>query len=525
MRSYYSHLQAVQSVGETIDLKRKPVFRSSAIFPVLHTDQYSTKVIFMGYWLLKRHIREIGLLYTLRSQAGEIIGRKFLTVNSAKAFSIHLNEFSEQIGESFTGSLELEIFSTQDLIFPYPAFVLVYYSDTFSTAVHTVGRIYNDIEDLHQNEAYQARESGFDIYGTETLSPFVGFTNGPIPNEQPTLNYEVLNQQGETFQGTFTLPPLAAFETHFLHLKDHLPLHDWLGDAVGTIKLGHNFEGFFPRFTVGNFDTRTHSISITHSYYDCSPFNDAHSYWNRLDNAFHDASATIPLYITDGQYTRLMVYPTFSPSDFQLSFDFFDADGNLLKSAPNYQRIRSEDNRCQQFDLGAIVEALGLDPATPKLVNVHGNWDDKSRIPTRLKFALNVGYGDRLAELPSNVCFSPPLGNPNTLKKSGTFRWAPFVNIGESEIAFTNGAPLREYDRSATVNLSFHREADDQVLTRTLLIPANGQRRLTLADDHELRDFFGGSAGWVAAQADNPYVNGFYFDFHPNGAVAADHVF
>ena len=525
MRSYYNHLQAVHSVGETIDLKRKPVFRSSAIFPVLHNDHYSTKVIFMGYWLLKRHIREIGMLYTLRTQVGEIIGRKYLCVDSAKAFSIHLDEFKVQIGHDFTGSLELEIFSTQDLIFPYPAFVLVYFSDTFSTVVHTVGRVYNDIEDLHQNEIYQARESGFDIYGTKTLSPFVGFTNGPIANPQPTLSYDVLNRQGEIFRGTFILPPLAAFETRFLQLKDHLPLHSWLGDLAGTIKLGHNFEGFFPRFTVGNFDTNTHTISITHSYYDSSPFADAHSYWNRLDSAFHDASVTIPLYITDGQYTRLVVYPTFSPSNFQLSFDFYDSGGSLLASLPNYQQVRSEENVCLSFDLGELIQSLGLGLDASKLVSVHSNWDDKSRIPTRLKFALNVGYYNRPAELPSNVCFSPPLGNPNTLKKSGTFRWAPFVNIGESEIAFTNGAPLKDYDIPAVVNLSFHREADDHVLTRTLLILANGQHRLLLNDDKELREFFGGVAGWVAAQADNPYVSGFYFDFHRNGAVAADHLF
>ncbi|MFD2569935.1 hypothetical protein ACFSUS_04770 [Spirosoma soli] len=525
MRSYYSHLQATQSVGETIDLKRKPVFRSSAIFPVLHNSQYSSKVIFMGYWLLKRHIREIGLLYTLRNQPGEVVGRKYLCVNSAKAYSIQLNEFADLIGDDFTGSLELEIFSTQDLIFPYPAFVLVYYSDTFSTAVHTVGRVYNDIEDLRQNETYQARESGFDIYGSDTLSPFVGFTNGPIANDNPTLTYQVIDQQGKLFDGTFTLAPLAAFETRFLELKDHLPLHDWLGDAAGTIKLGHNFEGFFPRFTVGNFDTRTASISITHSYYDCSPFSDVQSYWNRLDEAFHDASVLVPLYITDGRYTRLVVYPTFSPSNFRLTFDFFDNDGHLLNSASDYQLVASDDNLYQPLDLGTIAESLQIDPHAATLVSVYANWDDKSRIPTRLKFGLNVGYQNRPAELPSNVCFAPSLGNPNVLKKGGTFRWAPFVNVGESEIAFTNGSPLKHYDRPATVQLTFHREADNEVLTRTLFIPANGQRRLALAEDSELAAFFGGASGWVAAQADNPYVNGFYFDFHANGAVAADHVF
>src|SRR4051812_14741519 len=123
MRSYYNHLQAVKSIGEEVLLTQKPTFRSSAIFPVVHTNDYSSKIIFMGYWLLKRHIKEIGLLYTLRAADGTILSRKYLLINSAKAFSIQLSEFSNVIGENFTGSLELEIFSTQDLVYPYPAFV------------------------------------------------------------------------------------------------------------------------------------------------------------------------------------------------------------------------------------------------------------------------------------------------------------------------------------------------------------------------------------------------------------------
>ena len=46
----------------------------------------------------------------------------------------------------FPGSLELEVFSTGDLVFPYPAFVLSYCDDEISTVVHTAGRIYNDYE-------------------------------------------------------------------------------------------------------------------------------------------------------------------------------------------------------------------------------------------------------------------------------------------------------------------------------------------------------------------------------------------
>ncbi len=519
MRSYYSHLQAVQSVGETVDKNRKPVFRSSAVFPVLHNAYGSSKVIFMGYWLLKRHIKEIGLTYTLRSELGTILSRKYVCIDSTKAYSIQLSEFADQIGDTFTGSLEIEIFSTRDLVFPYPAFVLVYYSDSFSTAVHTVGRVYNDIEDLSSNEEYRVRESGFDIYGSADLSPFVGFTNGPIINSQPELTYEVVNAQGEAFQGSFTLPALQPFETHFLRLKTYLPLNDWLGNQAGTVRLGHNFEGFFPRFTVGNFDERAQSISVTHSYYDSSPLTDSTAYWNRIDDTFHDSSVAIPLYITDGLFTRLVLYPTFSPSDFTLSFRFFDAEGQLLGSLPDYITVVSDQH------LGTLVTQAGLTASAPATVTIDANWADKSRIPTRLKFGLNVGYTDRLAQLPTNVCFAPALGNPKVLTKPGTFRWAPFVSVGRSEIAFTNAAPLKTHDRLATVKLSFHREQDDQTLYRSIDIPANGIRILDRTADEELNAFFGDGSGWVGAAADNPFVNGFYFDFHENGSVAADHVF
>lgn len=177
MRSYQSHLQAIQSVGEALMANRKPVLRSSAIFPVMHTELYSSKIIFMGYWLLKRSIREVGLLYTLRNASGTLLSRKYVLINSAKAWSIQMSEFTDllnEVGEdeNFTGSLELEVFSTQDLVFPYPAFVLVYFNDTSSSVVHTVGRVYNDIEDLQENAEYQVSESGFDIYGRDDLSPF-----------------------------------------------------------------------------------------------------------------------------------------------------------------------------------------------------------------------------------------------------------------------------------------------------------------------------------------------------------------
>lgn len=530
MRSYQSHLQATQSAGEALVANRKPVLRSSAIFPVLHTTAYSSKVIFMGYWLLKRNIREVGLLYTLRNAVGTLLSRKYILLDSAKAWSIQMSEYDEllqELGEpdNFIGSLELEVFSTQDLVFPYPAFVLVYYNDTSSSVVHTVGRVYNDIEDLQQNNEYQVSESGFDIYGRDGLLPFLSFTNGPLGNENPLVTYELVNSKHQTLRGTFALSALKPYETVFIYLKDHIDLKPFLGNEPGMIRFGHNFSGFFPRFLVGNIDEPARSISITHSYYDSSPIADTKAYWPRQDERFMDSSTSIPLYLTTGQFTKLVVYPIFSPSNFTLSFRFYDADGLFLGEVLNARTFQSASQEYVQIDLGELAQQADIAIDEAKTAQLIAHWDDATRIPTRLKFGLNVGYQNRPSALPSNVCFAPQVGNAKILSKPGTFRWAPFVNVGDSEIALTNSAPLHGYDRSANVSLSFYREADSSVLERNCVVPPNGLFTIRISDDDELRQFFGDNSGWIAAKANNPFLNGYYFDFHPSGAVAADHLF
>jgi len=525
MRSYYSHLQAVKSTGEEVLITQKPTFRSSAIFPVLHNNDYSSKVVFMGYWLLKRNIKEIGLLYTLRSAEGTILSRKYLLIDSAKAFSIQLSEFSDSIDTNFIGSLELEIFSTQDLVYPYPAFVLIYFGDHFSTAVHTVGRIYNDMEDLAKNEEYKVRESGFDIYGNDNLSPFVAFTNGPVKNDQPQITYEINGPEQKTVKGSFNISQVKPFETVFIKLKEHIDLATILNGEAGSIKIGHNLEGFFPRFAVGNFDEHKKSVSITHSYYDCSSLSDEKSFWNRKDELMNDSSVSIPLYITGNLYTRIAIYPIFSPSDFSLSYAFYNESGQLIKFLEHYHLIKSNENAYEQIDFKSILQKEKIDLDKPKTVNLICNWQDKNKIPTRVKFGLNIGKESETPELPTNICFAPQLGNPAVLKKTGTFRWAPFINIGRSEVVLTNSSSLKQYSTPANVKLSFHRECDDQRIHREISIPGNGSLTIDLGTDKEISSFLNEKSGWLTAVSDNPFLNGYYFDFFESGSVGADHIF
>ena len=156
MKSFYEHLRSRLEFGEQVQNVRKPVFRSSGIFPVIQNSSYTTEVLFMGYWLIKRDIHEISSLITLRDKSGNILKREFMSIKEPRCYSIGLDLMLKDISNEtdFMGSVEVEFFSTQDMVYPFPALVLNYYNDEFNTCVHTIGRIYNDFEDLTENEKF-----------------------------------------------------------------------------------------------------------------------------------------------------------------------------------------------------------------------------------------------------------------------------------------------------------------------------------------------------------------------------------
>ena len=146
MKSYKEHLLSSKSFGEnTSKTLQKPVYKTSAIFPVIESEALHTKILFMGYWLLKRNIPQLGFLISLRSEDGKLILRKNSSIDSAKAFEVSIKDLINELDyniESFIGSIELEIFSIVDLVFSYPALVIDYYNKMGAGLVHTTGRIY-----------------------------------------------------------------------------------------------------------------------------------------------------------------------------------------------------------------------------------------------------------------------------------------------------------------------------------------------------------------------------------------------
>lgn len=376
MKTFEKFIQDSGAYGPPVSLTRKPVFRSSAMFPVIGNQYYSSRILFMGYWILKREIAEIGLLYTLRDQGGNLLARKSNTINAPRSFVVELNDLlPEQLGGSeFFGSIELEVFSSRDMVFPYPAFVLEFYNETFSTCVHTTGRVYNDIEDLKDCDDYKVSESGFDVYGIPGIDSFFAFVNGPLVNAD-AIELEAINSRNQSLKAFVADLQIQPYQTVFVDLKKYMPgLDSFLDGTAGTVKIKHNLKGFFPRFLAGNFSRRERNLSITHTYYDCSPLTGADAYWKRASSDLFDSSIYAPIFLDGSRKTELIFYPIHSPSEYEIDLNFLDAEGNSLLKITGYKKCGKAENKLFKIDFNQVLKGRGIALDKVKGVFVSKSW-------------------------------------------------------------------------------------------------------------------------------------------------------
>ena len=525
MKSYYTHLKSVNEYGEKNILTKKPILRSSGIFPVIDNENYSTKIHFLGYWLLKRKIPEVSLTITLRDESGNTILRDMRIINETKAYTINLKELLEKINNNsnFIGSIETEFNTTRDMVFPYPALVLEYFNEKFNTCVHTLGRVYNDFEDLNENEESRVPETGFDIYETENLSSFLSFVNGPLVNDKGTIDYIITNSSSQKFSGSFKLNTINPFETKHILFQEYIPdLSRFLDGKHGSISLKHNFEGFYPRFLVGNIQKSFPSVSFTHSYYDCTNCMNETDFWNRINDKHYDSTVYVPIFNKANQFTNLMIYPNFSPCNFELEIQIYDSDGKMVFDKPNFLEINQSSSKLIEINFNKILADNKLSNefyASQIITSFKGE-----KIPARIKFGLNVGMNGLESELPCNICFNTKMGNPAIENKPGSFHWAPIFPKRNSIITIGNFSTIKDYHRDANIELNFYQMKDGTNITKKIFLKSNSEERIVINEHDDLKQFLS-NEGWITIKADNPYIHGYYFHMNESGAVSGDHFF
>jgi hypothetical protein len=527
MRSYEKHLQQL-SGHSALGTNRKPVFRSSAIFPIFHLPGISTRICYLGYWMIKRSIQQIHTVVTLRSSEGEIIYRSSSLIEESRAYRIEIAVLLEQIGldewMEFLGSLEVEFFSIYDMVFPYPAVIVNYYGPSFSTVVHTSQRIFNDGEDRSSNLEVMVPESGFTIYANEDREPFFAFINGFEQVNNCKLQMQFINHKKQILFHEIMIDELPAYQVSLIHPSNNVDLVTFLDGKPGTAKISFDVKWVFPRIIAGNYQHSINAMSVTHTYYDCSEATLATDYWREAELGYHAASLMIPVSIEQNCFTNVYLYPIYSPSEFELDVELYAANGHLLGTAHKVQRIISPGGEIQAIELKAICHQLNIDPNQSLGAKIIAAPVKGSKLPTRIKIGLD--YGLNQSGLPCNICKNMEVFNPQLEQKKRSFHWAPVLADQEDSMVWlVNGTPIKSYTRTAEITLTFYREQDTLTCQRNITLAANGVACVRLNEDLELLAFFGGQVGWYTAISSNPYVTSYYLSMNNSGIVGGDHDF
>ena len=255
MKSYKNHLKDTKSFGEEKNLDYKPTMRSSAVFPlIIRSKKIDTIYTFMGYWLRKRNISLVTAVLTARDLNGEKVNVKTYEINSTKSYVFKGSELINKTNKvkNFTGSVEIEIFSAVDMVFPFPAITLAFESVNGLTFVHTCGRIYNDFDDMKNNEDVAVPETGFDVILKKEFQPFFSFVNGPIEIKSIPYQIQFIDQYGKIKTFKRILKNIPSYGLAWINVfKNKAERNHFKGEKL-TIKVKHNFKGFFPRFVAGN---------------------------------------------------------------------------------------------------------------------------------------------------------------------------------------------------------------------------------------------------------------------------------
>lgn len=527
MKTYQTHLKTTSSHGVQPIANRKPVLKSSAIFPSIVRGELDTRVLFMGYWLVKRNIPEVSVLRTLRDDSGNILFRELQVIDTVRAYEVSVSAILEQIGfdgDTFIGSIELEVFSTRDLVFPYPAFVLNYVSPAASTVVHTTGRIYNDLEDLEENDDIQVPEAGFDIIPRPGVDPYFAFVNGTVSSKNACVRIELINAEQQRREKTLELGDLEPYQACFVHFMEDND-REFLDGAKGTVILHHDLKGFFPRFIAGHMVDDADVVSLTHTFYDTTGHRSDDAYWSNADaTRFEDSTVGFPVQVHGDRYTELVVYPNHSPAEMRFDLRLCNADGIVVACVADVLHIASGQAQLAHLDIGALFSDYLAENTEPTDYTAQLGVRAGGSVPTRLKFGLNLGRRSGL-DIPSNICFNARVPNPAMLTKPMSFKWAPLDPGSESTLVMNNYSFVRDYTDAAQVKLKFWSHSGDEPIEKQVSIPANGSHWFRLSEHPDVASLFDRHPGWVTCEANSPFMVCWYFFDAGNGVVGADHSF
>jgi len=520
MRKITEHITNL-STPNKINKHKPKVLRSSAIFPCNANKFLDTKILFMGYWMIKKNIKTNLMRYKLRNRHGKMLITKITKINKIKAYSISTKNLLNKLNikENFLGSLEVEFLSKEDLVFPYPACVIILDYKGGSSFVHTIGRVYNNKKDHLANSKIKVAESGFDIIPNAGFYPFISFVNGNLMLKNQILKIKIINSKNEYFIKKINLETIKPFETKFIQIMDE-DEKKFLINKKGTCIIDHNLSGFYPRFLAGNYNEQKTKFSVTHSYYDTKKIKEDFKNQNKKD--FFDATLVVPIF-KKKYLTELSLYPIYSSSSFNLNLELFKSNGEKIFTKKNF--FKSKKNSLKFININDQLKKINLMKFKENYFLGKISIDSKTAIPSRLKFGLNIISKNKLKAVSSNICFNAQAAFKHNLERKTRFCWTPIVNKNNSKFIIYNSSFVKKGFKKASILMNFWREKDDKNISKKMVLNDNGSYLFDLSKNNKIKKFLNSKSGWVTFKSNNPFIQGYYIETSKEGNVGADHFF
>ncbi|MGH6653511.1 MAG: hypothetical protein ACREB7_20550, partial [Sphingopyxis sp.] len=236
------------------------IFRSASVFYAISGKNRSTTISFMNYWAVKRAI-DVSIVVTTRTMNGKVIERVLYNWESSSVVNHKVD-----LGAHNEGSIEIEIFSAQNLVIPYPAIMAVYETAVGISMVHSYARIYSPMEVEEGNSIEDGSESCASVRDAENVRSFVVMHNGYEPAPAQVIFACLTNSRGEKIQREHTLPALPPYGTARLDTGAIFPeIRNFLAGEPGNLAVKFRLSRAFARLLVANETIDGKDLQVTHS--------------------------------------------------------------------------------------------------------------------------------------------------------------------------------------------------------------------------------------------------------------------
>lgn len=246
--------------------------RSSAIFPARISATSDLHIVFLNYWLVKNGTRAIGVNLRLYDADGQLVVR-----TSLEKIELH-NDLSIRAGlvepngiaMPFEGMVEVEIVSSENLRFTFPAILGVYEANGRFSAVHSAGRVRNSDEAkrpaVSEETNWTCKFVGGEG-GAYTVAPFFHYFVGAEPvKPEERIEVKLRDPSGAVLQSRHVeVGHLQPFASRIFHIDELFELAG-APPAGSFVSVRLTAYDVFPRLVVGNYHREADFLEVTHSF-------------------------------------------------------------------------------------------------------------------------------------------------------------------------------------------------------------------------------------------------------------------